>query len=100
MTLTCDWKAAIERHFRMAPDTELPTETLQFHADHGDDDLSQCDAWICECGNSPHRQGFHAEPCLCGDDQPHECGVGVFAPSYRCDKCDRVYTSAGREIGG
>jgi hypothetical protein len=92
--VTCDWRTATDEERAKFP------ETAAFHDRHGDN-LSECDAWVCQCGNDPNLEGFDAQPCLCGDDQAHECVTaagGRFEPRWSCARCGRLYESSGVEI--
>jgi hypothetical protein len=76
MTVHCSWATEPEAG-------EFP-ESVAYHRAHGSD-LSQCDSWECECGNTSHYEGFHI------DDE------GVPGP-WRCDRCGRLYDDHGHEV--
>jgi hypothetical protein len=92
--ITCEWISASKEVRAKYP------EITADHERHGAD-LRECDAWVCQCGNTPTSEGFDAQPCLCGDDQAHECVTaigGQFDPRWSCARCGRLYDGAGREI--
>lgn len=81
MSIACAWKTA-SAEFRDA----FPDAT-QFHDEHADN-LAECDAWRCECGNEPHLDGFEAT-----DESPEDLWT-----RFRCRRCGRVYDAAGGEV--
>lgn len=67
--VACDWATC-------SP-TEDNAEWISHHA-HGDD-LSQCDAWVCHCGNRADLEGF--EPTW------EEMPQGTRAVAWTCSRC-------------
>jgi len=67
-------------------------ESVKFHDAHGTN-LAECDSWKCDCGNTPHSEGFH--PCdRSGASMEPEPG---WPGLYRCDRCDTIYGMGGQE---
>jgi hypothetical protein len=61
---------------------------------HTDATLGQCDAWLCECGNEPHLDGF-----LTHDPEEPELGAGLVSfGEFLCGTCGRIYDADGREL--
>jgi hypothetical protein len=75
--ITCDWSRATLEARAKFPDATA------YHDAHGAD-LSDCDSWLCECGNRPDLDGFDTVD-------------GAPELRYRCARCARVYTAGGVE---
>lgn len=69
-------------------------DEVRAHADHGDY-LERCDAWVCVCGNTPHRSGFF--PCDAKGNalEPDWDGQFVF-----CDQCRRLIDRLTGDVVG
>jgi len=84
--VTCDWIPATEENRRRFPDF------VELHEKHGDD-MSECDAWKCECGNDTCGQGFY--PCT---PSGAECEPDhKWQHLYKCDMCNTIYDQATGE---
>lgn len=57
------------------------------------------DAWVCICGNMPHKDGFY--PC---DKQGNELEPTIDSPwdgkLYVCDQCGRIVNQDTLEVVG
>ena len=73
----------------------MPTATSekQFITHEPEDD----DAWICTCGNQPHRSGFY--PCDHNGDEV-EPVEGKWDDLYVCAQCGNIIKQSTLEVIG
>jgi hypothetical protein len=55
------------------------------------------DAWVCQCGNMPHTDGFF--PCDRNGNEV-EPEHGMWTDLYVCARCDRIIQQNTLEIVG
>jgi len=85
----CDWLPVAEGNREAFPDS------IKFHEAHGDD-LSECDAWVCDCGNGTGGHGFY--PCneLGEEVEPDENWASCWLSC--CAECLTLYNRSGVEV--
>lgn len=87
--VSCSWENV------SAETAERFPMSVTFHKSHGSD-LSECDAWLCRCGNSADREGFHP---VHADGSADDAPVDEFT-LVRCDRCGTVLRADGSAVPG
>jgi hypothetical protein len=85
----CDWLPVAEENREAFPDS------IKFHEAHGDD-LSECDAWVCDCGNGTGGHGFYPSNELGEEVEPDE--NWAFSWLSCCAECLTLYNRSGVEV--
>jgi hypothetical protein len=90
--VTCDWATATDADKKQFPDFAA------YHQKHGDN-MADCDAWVCPCGNSTDTGGFR--PCDANGNEvepPDSDSTDVLR--FACNDCGRIILHSTGEVVG